>query len=260
MRRRRWLDAWPAFADLMTVLAVVGLLTAAGLSQQAVAQPELARRLREQQARADQLAAQLAARDAEMARRERSYAANLERQRGKCREAANNERMFGAIQTAQRLVDQLSARSGLAFSPDQSLEFGNDLVTFAENSTVPTWQPDGRSRLLRFCQSLAAELGRAPGARLESQLIIEVEGHTDSLQCRQDPNCNWSISSGRAAAFVSYMRQADYCPGGQRWTVRPIGYADTKPAAPGQAPTRRIAVRLAPDYARIIASAGRSEG
>ncbi|HYL05949.1 MAG TPA: hypothetical protein VE075_07905, partial [Thermoanaerobaculia bacterium] len=66
------------------------------------------------------------------------------------------------------------------------------------------------------------------------------------------PSCNWRISSGRAASFVAVMRQPQFCPGGAAWHVRSVGYADTRPPAAGASPTRRIAVRLIPDYGRLV--------
>jgi flagellar motor protein MotB len=243
----------------MTVLAVVGLFTTLALTRQASAHQDLARQLRELEPRMRKLSADLAARDrelaalrTELARRTQGYAASLERLRDRVREAARNEQMFQAIQQAQALVDQISTRSGLTFSADQSLEFGDDLVTFQTNSTEPIWRPDGRRRLLRFCQAISAQLATAFGS--DSLFVIEVEGHTDSAQCPGDPNCNWWISSGRAASFVAVMRQPATCPGGQRWNLRPIGYADTKPPASGHLSTRRIAVRLTPNYRQIITS------
>jgi flagellar motor protein MotB len=263
MRRRRWFDVWPAYADLMTVLAVVGLFTTVALARQVPARHDLARQLRQLELRMRKLSADLAARDrelaalrTELARRAQGYAASLEQLRGQVREAARNEQMFHAIQEAQGMVDQISTRSGLAFSADQSLEFGDDLVTFQTNSTEPIWRPDGRRRLLRFCQAISAQLGEAGEAASGSDalFVIEVEGHTDSAQCPGDPNCNWWISSGRAASFVAVMRQPATCPGGKRWNLRPIGYADTKPPAGSHLPSRRIAVRLTPNYRQIITS------
>jgi len=223
LRRRARLDVWPAYADLMTVLAVIGLSVAASLAPQVPPRPRLRAR---------------------------------EDLRRKVQEAARNKQMFGAIQEAQRQIDAISQRSGLAFGTDQSLQFGDDLVTFETNGLQPIWSQGGRSRLQRFCEAIATELGREPGrsAGLGSMFIVEVEGHTDSSRCPSDAHCNWWISSGRAASFVAVMRQPDYCPGGSRLNLRPIGYADTKPPTPTSAPTRRIAVRLTPNYQEIIAS------
>ena len=212
----------------MTVLAVLGIFIAASLSRQILPRRDLARVVR-----------------------------GLEDQNRRLRrEAARNEQMFRAIQEAQQEIDGISRRSGLAFSADQSLQFGDDLVTFETNSVEPVWRPGGRSRLQRFCQAIATELGRAPNRSpgLETNFVIEVEGHTDSSRCPGDPRCNWWISSGRAASFVAVMLQPEDCPGGQRWNLRPIGYADTKPLSPGVPPSRRIAVRLTPNYREIIAS------
>ena len=252
MRRRRPLDVWPAFADLMTVRAGVGLFTAVSLGRLMSPSEDLAVRNRELQRRLAELQEQLRksaqdqqAREAEWARRRRAL-------EGQIREAARNEQMFKAIQSAQSLIDDVSRGSGLSFAADQSLQFGDDLVSFALNGTVPRWQGDGRERLQRFCQAVSGQLSRSSGGEDARRLfVVQIEGHTDSVLCPGEPACNWRISSGRAAAFVALMRQPDYCPGGAELTLRPVGYADTRPL-PGSPPTRRITVRLLPDYERMI--------
>ena len=98
------------------------------------------------------------------------------------------------------------------------------------------------------------DLGRAleDGEGLRDLFSIRVEGHTDESVCPGDPLCNWRISAGRAAAFVAVMRDPDFCPGGRGWNLLPIGYAQTKPATGDRRPTRRIALRIVPDYQRLI--------
>lgn len=247
MRRRSPLNVWPAYADLMTVLAVAGLFAALSFHSGPGAR-DLARQLRalsEDNRRLDRLLAESRRRFEDLQRRYKQ----------RITESARNERMFRAIQEVQELVDAVPAKSHLVFGSDQTLQFGDDLVSFPPNGVEPVWQPDGQERLRRFCTALALELGalieRSPGA--EPRFMIEVEGHTDATTCPDDPHCNWWISSGRAASFVAVMRQPKLCPGGDRWDYRPIGYADTRPAFPGGVPTRRIAVRITPDYRRIIA-------
>lgn len=245
MKRRRPLDVWPAYADLMTVLAVIGLLIGAGLLHRdrtsAETQERLGRRVADLETRHTEDLAQL---------------------RRLARLAAANQKMSQAIAEAQRRIDEISQHSpGLRFSADQSLEFGNDLVTFETNGVEPNWLDGGRTQLRDFCLAISAALAREGGAAAlgapaaGSMFYIEVEGHTDSQPCKSkdDSSCNWFISSGRAAKFVEFMRRPDYCPGGAAFRLRPIGYADTRPPAPTLPPTRRIAVRLTPDYARIIA-------
>ncbi len=251
MRRRRALDVWPSYADLMTVLAVIGLLTAAGVLRRdaaaLAAERRSARQLMDQEARVQELVRQAA--DA----RKAATAA-----RSQCREAAINQGMFQAIQEVQRRIDEISTRSGLRFNADQSLQFGDDLVEFAPSKVDPIWHAGGRDQLRAFCRVVARALssGLVAGSRAAdpgSKFIIEVEGHTDSTPCPGNPHCNWLISSGRAANFMAVMREPESCPGGAAWSVRSIGYADTKPP-PGLPPTRRIAVRLTPDYGRIISA------
>ena len=246
MRRRRSLEVWPSYADLMTVLAVIGLLIGAGLLRRDRTSPATQESLRRH-----------------VAELENRHSQDLERLTQLARLAAANQKMSQAIAEAQRRIDEIAQHSPrLRFSADQSLEFGNDLVTFETNGVEPTtWLADARTQLRDFCVAISAALAReeaaaahgAPATR--SMFYIEVEGHTDSQPCMKkgDSMCNWIISSGRAAKFVEYMRRPDYCPGGAAFRLRPIGYADTRPRAPGLPPTRRIAVRLTPDYARIIA-------
>jgi outer membrane protein OmpA-like peptidoglycan-associated protein len=251
MKRRHLINVWPAFADLMTVLAVVGLFTTLALSHTTAKDMDLAARVRE-------LEQQL--RDAERDRNTRERAWNKERDglTRQVREAARNEKMFQAIQQAQQLIDGISRRSGLAFGVDQSLQFGDDLVSFELNDVKPIWKADSREQLRRFCAAISGEIVQdSSNNPIKPFFVVEVEGHTDSSQCPNEPNCNWRLSSARAAVLVSLMRQASYCPGGAGLSLRPVGYADTKPQGGDGAPTRRIAVRLVPDYEKIILSLSR---
>ncbi|HVT14659.1 MAG TPA: hypothetical protein VHQ90_00570 [Thermoanaerobaculia bacterium] len=234
MRRPRSLNVWPAYADLMTVLTVTALFAAAGLAQHSRPQLKVAQENR-------QLREQLAA-------RQRQLDEGKEREAALKAEAVRNENMFRAIQEAQKRIDKISEQRDLVFSADQSLQFGDDLVSFDINSFEPKWGPHGKERLLQFCEKIRAEFSADP----KQIFTIEVEGHTDSLSCPSSPHCNWWISSGRAASFVAVMREPQYCPGGSSWNLRPIGYADTKPLR--GTPTRRIAVRLTPNYGKIISS------
>jgi flagellar motor protein MotB len=248
MRRRAPINVWPAFADLMTVLAVCGLFTALALSQINSSQSDLLAKLRELEQKNHELEVELRAqreREADWSHRRKL----LEQQ---VREAAMNEKMFKAIQEAQRIIDQVSSASGLSFGSDQSLQFGDDLVAFRLNETDPIWQADSRVRLQRFCSAVSDQLAG------QGRFIVQVEGHTDSIGCPGDRNCNWAISSARAAKFVAFMHQESYCPGGYRLILRPIGFADTKPVRSGDPPTRRIAVRLVPNYDEIIKGLGSS--
>lgn len=247
MKRRHLINVWPAFADLMTVLAVVGLFTTLALSHSTAKDRDLAARVRELEQRLQ---------DAERDRDTREQAWKQEREglKQKAREAARNEKMFQAIQQAQQLIDGISKRSGLAFGADQSLQFGDDLVSFDLNDVKPIWKANSREQLRRFCAAISRELVQdSSNNTVKPFFVVEVEGHTDSSQCPDEPNCNWRLSSARAAVLVSLMRQEAYCPGGASLSLRPVGYADTKPEGRSGTPTRRIAVRLVPDYEKIIA-------
>jgi outer membrane protein OmpA-like peptidoglycan-associated protein len=174
-------------------------------------------------------------------------------------EAARNEQMFQAIQRAQQIVDEFSKEnSQLQFETDQSLQFGEDLVGFDLNGFEPHWKGNGRERLMRFCEALSSALSRPVGSFGDRRNLftIEVEGHTDHTSCTDDPYCNWRISSGRASIFVALMRDDKYCFGGASWNMVPVGLADTRPIAEGpdetQIATRRIAVRLVPNYKALI--------
>jgi hypothetical protein len=239
LRRRRPIDVWPALADLMTVVAIVGLTSALQFLP-------LIRR--------DDPTGQK-----HLLNETRKLRAQNEKLQSEIREAARNEQMFQAIQRAQEIVDEFSKENAeLRFENDQSLQFGEDLVEFELNGLEPQWKGDGSERLWRFCEALSGALSRPFGNQGSRRLLftVEVEGHTDAILCPDDPHCNWRISSGRAAVFVALMRNETYCPGGFAWTMVPVGLADTRPiidSATGVAtPTRRIAVRLVPNYKALI--------
>lgn len=262
MRRRRALSVWPAVADLMTVLAVCGLFGAITLLPHAEAKGDLLERIRRLEREAAELTAQLADRDETIARQEedrKRREAELAEER---REAARNQQMFSAIQQAQELVDRISADESLRFEADQTLRFGDELVSFAPNSLEPRWRAAGRDTLRSFCESLSRHVNRSVtgGRDLRRLFTVQVEGHTDSTRCPGDPHCNWWISAGRAAVFVALMKQEEYCPGGSILDLHPVGYSDTRPPGGGQEAEsdemRRISVRLVPDYRRIIGDGG----
>lgn len=256
MIRRRSLDVWPAFADLMTVLAVVGIFMTLALNYEGKSKEELLARLRESERRQRELQSQLEREKLTRERHEREWNEARRQLQEQVREAVQNEKMFQAIQEAQRFIDAISNHSGLTFGADQSLQFGDDLVSFELNGVRPIWKKDSQDRLRKFCIAISGELaGLQEGENAMRRLfVVQIEGHTDSTRCQDDPDCNWSISSQRAAAFLAFMRQERYCPGGGAWRIRPVGYADQKLLFGGAPPTRRIAVRLIPDYEGIISS------
>lgn len=253
MRHRHPINIWPAFADVMTVLAVVGLFTTLALSSLVSSERSLGRRLLDLERTRRSLEEHVKQLEQERQVLESRWNQEREGLRQQVREAARNEKMFQAIQEAQRFIDQISQTSGLSFGADQSLQFGDDLVSFRLNSVEPIWSSGGRERLHRFCDAVSRQLSIPSGSMpVGSLFMVQVEGHTDSIRCPGDPNCNWWISSGRAANFVAVMKKPEFCPGGAEFTLRPIGFADTKPIASYMPPTRRIAVRLVPDYEKII--------
>jgi flagellar motor protein MotB len=210
----------------------------------------------------DDMAARLVAlaREVNALRREkRDLTLHNKQLQSKIQEAARNDQMFQAIQQAQQIVDEFSREQAeLHFEADQSLQFGEDLVEFDINGLEPRWKGDSQERLKQFCRALSSALLR-PFRELPDRrelFTIEIEGHTDNSLCPGDPHCNWRISSGRAAAFAALMRDDHYCPGGASWNMVPVGLADTRPVpeGPGQlaVPTRRIAVRLVPNYKALM--------
>lgn len=233
IRRRRAIEVWPAFADLMTILCVPGLFLA--LSLLAVMGED----------------------GIDSVQRLRAENAILNRA---LHEQARNSAMFKAIQEVQQVIDSLASQSDLRFSSDQTLRFGDDLVTFELNSTRAEWKAGGQDKLSSFCEALQERLTgrRTELGELSKLFSIEVEGHTDASYCSGDPTCNWILSNGRAVAFMSLMREESLCPGGSVLGLKPVGYADTQPelvpASSLRRATRRIALRIVPNYQAIIAA------
>lgn len=237
------INVWPAFADLMTVLAVVGLTLAVGvviLWRQDRQTVEATSKQR------DELRSQID-----------KMSKDLEQQR---RELARNRSMFQAIQRVQQIIEEISKDRRLEFGPDQSLQF-DELVSFEINKTNPELDPKSAVRLRRFCQRLTEELGSLPGqeGHSETLFLVHVEGHTDSNVCRGDPLCNWDFSADRATRFAKLMMDARVCPGGDDLTLIPIAYADTRPPIDDSVYPRRVSLRLVPDYQQLIRLASAEE-
>jgi outer membrane protein OmpA-like peptidoglycan-associated protein len=260
MKRRRPIEVWPAFADLMTILSVPGLFFAmsvlGSVGQDFRSVEELARQNRELRQQLDEAM--------KLIREQLPEAPeDPEELRQEIRARARNRAMFLAIQKVQKVIDGIAGQGDLQFSADQTLQFGDDLVSFDLNSTSVSWKAGGKKRLHGFCESLREQLLSGQTGAAELRLFqIEVEGHTDSTLCAGDPNCNWVLSSGRAVAFMSLIRDESLCPGGSVLNLKPVGYADTKPEAlPGsdlRQATRRIALRIVPNYQAITSTAGDS--
>jgi hypothetical protein len=172
------------------------------------------------------------------------------------REAARNPDMFNATQRADELIQRIALnlkKLGASLNSDQSINFGDDLADYVLNGMVPVWRGDNREKLRNYCQAVYAELVKSPAAHKGDRdlVTILVEGHSDKTRCKGRPDCNWYISSKRAGAFVALMRREEYCHGGKDFDLRPEGYADSRPFIPG-IPTRRISLRLVPNYEKII--------
>lgn len=258
MKRRRQLTVWPAIADLMTVLAVSGLFGSLALLPQAGSKADILQALRKAERTVQELQEALDAARQNLQEQKAAFDREREDLQSEIREAVRNQKMFEAIQRAQQEVNRISESTTLQFEDDQTLRFGDDLVHFEPNSLEPTWEPAGRKKLRRFCEEISRRLaGRtSDGTPLQDLFIVQVEGHTDTTQCPDDPNCNWWISAGRAAVFVALMRQGQYCPQGGRLQLRPVGYADTRPPYgnlhASRKDRRRISVRIVPNYRKII--------
>lgn len=266
--RRGTVQVWPALTDLMLVIGVVSLLTAVSLvplaedgqRYQALAadNPDL----RDELARTH---AEIAAQKLRIAELEQALAAAREAStnlQARLREVrARNQAMEEAIGVAEammaRVYERFEQADGVQRGADQSIRFGEDLVTFAKDDDVPVWGNNGRRRLADFCGALAAAAGDLQAGEerdVRERLLIRVEGHTDSQRCRGSDSCNWYISAQRAAAFRNLLADPPHCAGAEGFRVVPVGYADTRPDD-GELATRRIEVRLVPDYEAIIAAA-----
>jgi len=254
MRRRTPIQVWPAVADLMTVLAVVGLVLALVLT--AAEEEREESQENEEQVPVEELNRKSA--ELEEARlRFAELRRELDEVQARCRsdlaectaEVARNELMFQAIQKVQSVIDDISENSDLTFDRDQSLSFGEGFVEFARDGTDTLWLPGGKERLASFCKNLSNALAQGDGKSIEFSL--HVEGHTDDEKCTSDPHCNWVFSTARAGKFVSVMKNPDLCPGGKNWTLKPIGFSSTR-ASQGDGSDRRISLRLVPDYEAIM--------
>lgn len=212
MRRRTPVNVWPAVADLMTVLAVVGLFGALMLEREG---QEMKQELRE------------------AAHNQQMFEAIQRTQEIVDQISADRRLEFSADQTLQ-FGDDLVHFDLNSVEPAWAPEGREKLRRFCE--------------VLQETLGRRTE----DGTMLREFFTVQVEGHTDSSRCPGDPHCNWWISSSRAAVFVALMRQEEYCPGGALLKLRPIGFADTHAPVNPNSSIRRIELRLAPDYGLLL--------
>lgn len=241
MRRRSPINVWPSLADLMTILAVPALFTAVGVL------PFLGLNgSGERQVQQDFVET-----TPKPGRKQEAFGVNLEH--------VKNKKMFWAIQRFHRMLGSVKKSVGGQLGPAQTIVFGDDLLTYDLGETRKLkWKPEGLDKLRKFCASLQEAFEKSDLSSAYRQpgevFLIHIEGHADSIGCRDvvgDPLCNWRISSARAANFVDRMKDPKYCPGGDKLFLLPIGYADSAPMS-GSKPTRRIALRIVPNYDRLI--------
>lgn len=226
---------WPAFTDLMTVIAITGMVAASALAKQV-------RDLRVQI--------------------EPPYALMKKLNEAE-HDTSQLKGMAEAIKEAAAVVDDFAgSHSGLTRGSDQSLQFGEDLVQFAKDEATPMWIGDGQLRMRSFCESLSANLALPFGGHgvRRDYFQVQVEGHTDSQGCNGRQDCNWTISARRAAGFRILMDDPEVCPGGSNWSIVPMGLGGTRSVGDRPAVNRRIEVRLVPDYAAIIGNRVDSAG
>ena len=256
MRRRRVQNPWPALADLMTVLAAVGLFVSAAV----LSDPEkLREKLEGLRIENESLKVEIQA-----ARHERDDLLSIKQ------ELAKNRLMFDSIQAAEDMVGTLKTALQLPadqWGDDQSLRFGDDLIHFDTDDFEVRWQLDSRERMRTFCDTLAHELAKPfrEGVPRAEVFTLVVEGHTDSVRCGGSDDCNWFLSAKRAASVRIQMVRPDVCPGGDRWTIQPMGLAATRPLVAEaddltRGKNRRIQLRLAPNYGRLVELSQQTEG
>lgn len=244
---RREIDVWPAVADLMSTIAVLGLVFAAVMSHQLsifLKDPHAMERILEENEALKKAKAGLEKQNEDLA--------------AEIRELSTMQHAVGVADDAMKEVaDALHIQR----QADLSIVFGENIVSFSTNEVEPKLSEEGRREIKRFCNALRDALARldpSTGVARANFAILQVEGHTDSTHCLAEPECNWRYSAERAARFRAMIADASLCPGSAGWTIRPVGLADSKPRAT-PAESRRIELRLVPDYAAILKRVGQAE-
>ncbi|KGJ04157.1 chemotaxis protein MotB [Paracoccus halophilus] len=140
-----------------------------------------------------------------------------------------------------RLSQILAGREGVQVAGDRFV-FSSEVLFPAGEATL---SPEGRDQISRVAGMLGQIADEIPP---EIDWIIRVDGHTDSqpLSGFGRYRDNWELSQARALAVVRYMVD-DLGFAANR--LAPTGFADTRPAAPGDSPealarNRRIELKL----------------
>jgi flagellar motor protein MotB len=164
-----------------------------------------------------------------------------------------NERLRAAVEEAESLMQKIAIR---AVDPTS----GRRLATVAEDQTIVTFErnssevrrplhSDAEGIIDAVCRVLSAE----ESAR---NVLVVVEGHTDSSRCSNDPHCNLRISAARATEFTALLQDTCRDAGATGIRYLAVGMGDSRLRSQDKygSENRRIEMRLRPDYERLVAT------
>jgi flagellar motor protein MotB len=273
--KRRSIDVWASFADLLSVLLVLALagvaISASKANFEKAERSKVTKELTDSLKNAENLEKNVETLEKEVS----INVGMLTKTQGELKNLiANLTERNNVLELEKRsLSDQISATavrnkklaeatnkvqdalSGLPYKlqEDQSILIPGEVATFNTNETESRVQLTMlRSVMGKFCENMNTIKGLAPGS-----LVMEIEGHTDSAQC-QDPKtgrvfrpfCNWQISSDRAGKFLELMKTHEVCKLSDIFLFRAVGIADT--VAPESGDPKRITIRVVPNYKSLL--------
>ena len=164
---------------------------------------------------------------------------------------SKNRELANAVNLVQKSLENTPGFN----KTDQSFSLSSSALKFEKNSSYFVEGTFNPASVRQFCQNVLVA-GRNAGLE-PGELLLRVEGHTDSEDCPSATNCNWPLSGARAGAFVKLMKDSSSCPGlSDFFKVEAVGLSDTMPALDSivAESQRRITLRFLPNYSKILES------
>ncbi len=135
-----------------------------------------------------------------------------------------------------------------------SIILGDSVLSFGTREVAPIMSESQRDMFFGICRAIKASIDEVENGRQSFEIVIE--GHTDSVPIHTGcfPS-NWELSAARATNILRLMADQANCDMTyDRYSLKAIGYGETKPIEMITGPSernRRIEIKIVPNYEKI---------
>lgn len=226
--RRSIIDIWPAYADLFSTLAVLGIFASFFISEKENRINKLNKEVELKQSAFEEL-------------------------QTRCTKINKYFELAELVlEEVKAEIDHLGIN---VIRTADSLVLSENFIYFDRNDwSKPIFREGkvGEEKFLNLLESLKRSIEKK---NARGKLIVYIEGHTDSSQFKTTQYTNWNLSSERASTIVNWIKSKNI-----DMDIIPIGLADTRPAPfcnileneeNKMACNRRIEIKISPNYSEI---------